>query len=174
MTTSDAAGTAAGAGPPPLLELGMSTLIVKAVHAAVRLGIPDLLAAGPRGSNELAETLGLVPSKLHQLLSGLVGVGVLAREDGGAFSLTPVGATLQQGHPSASRGLFLSIGGPTFGAALDAMPETLATGRTGMEVAFGVPFFDYMQANPDQGADFNRLMIAVHGPEPAAVAAARR
>jgi len=155
-----------------LLELAMSSLLVKALYAVLHGGIIDLLADGPQSSAELAGTVGVVPSKLQQVLRGLAGIGVFSEDDEHRFSLTPLGATLRSGHPSAHRELFMTIGGPTIWAALDRLPDAVATGRTGMELAHGVPFFDYLQGHPDEGAAFNRMMLAVHGAEPAAVAEA--
>jgi hypothetical protein len=150
----------------------MSSLLIKALYTVLQGGIVDLLADGPRTSGELAATVGVVPSKLHQVLRGLAGIGVFSEDDEHRFSLTPLGATFQSGHPTAHRELFMTIGGPTMWAALDRLPDAVATGRTGMELAHGVPLFDYLQAHPDEGAAFNRMMLAVHGAEPAAVAAA--
>jgi hypothetical protein len=121
---------------------------------------------------ELAETVGVVPSKLQQVLRALATIGVFSEDEEHRFALTPLGATLQSGHPTAHRELFLTIGGPSIWKALDRLPDALATGRTGMELAHGVPLFDYLQNHPEEGAAFNRMMLAVHGAEPAAVAEA--
>ncbi|MDQ1506600.1 MAG: hypothetical protein QOD57_4327 [Actinomycetota bacterium] len=166
--------TAPQDGPPPggLLELAMSSLLVKAIYTVVERGIVDLLADGPRTCAELADKAGLVPAKLGQVLRALTAIGLFSEDAEHRFTLTPVGQTLQTGDPSAHRELFLTFAGPTLWKALDHLPEAVATGRTGMDLAHGVPFFDYFQAHPDEGTMFNRMMLATHGAEPAAVAEA--
>jgi hypothetical protein len=162
-------------GVPPharLVELSMSVLLAKALYAVTEREIPDRLAAGPRSSAELAEAAGVQPGALHQVLRALSGIGVFTEDADGRFALTPVGATLQEGHPSAAREFVLMFGGPAVWQALGVFSEVLATGHTGMELAHGMPFFDYLQKHPDEGAAFNRMMLAVHGTEPAAVAEA--
>jgi hypothetical protein len=160
--------------PPPggLLELAFSGLLVKAIYTVVERGIVDLVADGPRTCAELADKVAAAPAKLAQVMRSLTAIGLFAQDAEGRFTLTPAGETLQSGHPSAHRELYLTFAGPTLSAALDHFPQAVATGKTGMELAQGVPFFDYMQAHPDEGTMFNRMMLAAHGAEPAAVAEA--
>jgi hypothetical protein len=155
-----------------LPELAMSSLLIKAIYAVLELGVIDLVADGPRSSPEIAERAGVVPSQLHRVLRALAAIGVFSEDEEHRFALTPSGATLQSGHPTAHRELFMTIGGPTIGKALDRLPDALVSGRPAMDLAHGVPFFDYYQAHPEEGTAFNRMMLAVHGAEPAAVAEA--
>jgi hypothetical protein len=168
--------TAPQDGPPPgaggLLELAMSSLLVKAIYTVVERGIVDLVADGPRTCAELADKAGLVAAKLGQVLRALTAVGLFSEDAEHRFTLTPVGETLQSGHPSAHRELYLTFAGPTLWKALGHLPQAVATGRTGMELAHDAPLFDYLQAHPDEGTMFNRTMLAAHGAEPAAVAEA--
>jgi len=97
---------------------------------------------------------------------GLAGIGVSPRDDEHRFSLTPLGATLRTGHPSAHRELFMTIGRATIWAALDRLPEAVATGRTGHGLKKSgprVPFFDYLQGHPAESAAFQPHDSAVHG-----------
>ena len=161
-------------GPPPggLLELAFSSLLVKAIHTVVERGIVDLVADAPLTGAQLADQAGLVPGKLGQVLRALTAIGLFSEDAEGRFTLTPAGETLRTGHPSAHRELYLTFAGSTLWKALDRLPEAVATGRPGMDLAHGVPFFDYMQAHPDESTMFNRMMLAAHGAEPAAVAEA--
>ena len=160
--------------PPhlPVIDLMMSTVLARALYAATERGVPDLLADGPRTSEELAGKVGVQPVALHQVLRALAAHGLFTQDDQDRFGLTPAGATLVSGHPTAARDLVLTFGGSAIWQALGAMPQTVETGRTGFELALGKPFFDYLREHPDLEATFNRTMIAVHGGEPAAVAEA--
>jgi Dimerisation domain len=59
--------------------------VTQAIHVAAALGIADLLAHGPRASDELAESAGAYPDALYRLLRALASVGVFSR--GGRPSL---------------------------------------------------------------------------------------
>jgi hypothetical protein len=155
----------------PILALAMNGLLAQALHTVTARGIPDLLAGGPLGSDEIAAKVGARPSALHQVLRALAGAGYLHTDESGRFALTPLGETLRTGHPSAARDLVLTMVGPTIWRALEHFGEAVDTGRPGIELAFGHAFFDHLHADPDAAASFNRMMVTIHGTEPAAVAA---
>jgi hypothetical protein len=160
--------------PPhlPVLDLMMSTVLARALYAVTERGVPDLLADGPRTPEELAAKVGVQPVPLLQVMRALAAQGLFTQGDDGRFGLTPAGETLVSGHPTAARDLVVTFGGPAMWQALGAMKETVETGRTGFDLALGMPFFDYLRRHPDLETTFNRTMIAVHGGEPAAVAEA--
>ena len=167
--------TQTGPRPPPhapILELTFATVVARALYAVTQRGVPDLLAEGPRTPEEVAAKVGGHPTALLQVLRALAAAGIFTHGGDGRFGLTPVGETLVTGHPTAARDLVLTLGGPAFWAAFGAMPQVLETGRTGIEIALGTSFFDYLRQHPDEEAVFNRTMVAVHGGEPAAVAEA--
>jgi DNA-binding IclR family transcriptional regulator len=56
--------------------------VSQAIHVAATLGIADLLADGPRGSDDLAAATETHPGSLHRLLRALAAVGVLEECDG--------------------------------------------------------------------------------------------
>jgi Dimerisation domain/O-methyltransferase domain len=59
----------------------------QAIHVAASLGIPDLLADGPRQSGDLAREAGADPDALYRLLRALAAIGVLAEDDERGFAL---------------------------------------------------------------------------------------
>lgn len=158
--------------PPhaPILGLVMSTVLARALYAVTERGVPDLLADAPRTSGELAAKVGVHPVALHQVLRALAAHGIFTQGADGRFALTPLGETLVSGHPTAARDLVLTFGSPAFWEALGVMSQVVETGRTGIELVHGMPFFDYLRRDPEMEASFNRTMVAVHGSEPAAVA----
>jgi hypothetical protein len=162
-------------GPPPhapIIELTFATVLSRALFAVTQRGVPDLLAAGPLTPEEVAAKLGGHPTAMLQVLRALASAGIFTQGSDGRYGLSPVGETLVEGHPTAARDLVLAFGGPGIWTAIGEMPAVLETGRTGVQLAFGVSAFDYLRAHPEEEAAFNRTMIAVHGGEPAAVAAA--
>lgn len=63
------------------------------IEAAVRHKLFDALAAGPRSVAELSTATGASPRGLRILLDGLVGLGLLAKEAPGRYTLTPESST---------------------------------------------------------------------------------
>ena len=61
---------------------------------------------------------------------------------------------------------------PWIARAVAEFPRIVASGESGMQLAFGMPIFEYLTQHPQESANFNRAMIASSAGEPAAVAEA--
>ncbi|WP_146075037.1 methyltransferase [Streptomyces sp. Ru73] len=176
---------AAETAPRGIQDMMFNVFMARALYAVTSLGIPDLLSDRPLSCRTLADKTGVRAGSLHQVLRAVASTDVLrtvpspesgdGEEKGDrnepAYALTPVGETLCTGHPSGTRDMVLTLQGPIWDA-LTVLPQRLTTERTGTELALGLPWFDYLRQRPDRGAAFDRMMIAVHGAEPAAVARA--
>ncbi|MEV0698271.1 methyltransferase [Saccharopolyspora sp. NPDC050389] len=164
--------------PPIVLDTMHAAFLARAMYVVTRLGIPDLLAGGPMSCADLAGKLRVQPVPLHQVLRSVATTGLLRTEPGAEtgprqrYALTGSGRTLLAGHPSGTAEMVLMMQGELFSKALRALPERVESGRTGPEIAEGLPFFEIMARRPDEARLFNRMMIATHGDEPAAVAQA--
>jgi O-methyltransferase domain/Dimerisation domain len=77
--------------------------ISQAVYVATRLGIPDLLAGGPRDIEELAQETDSHPPSLRRVLLALAAAGVLNKVGQSRSALTPVGVSLCTGVPGSVR-----------------------------------------------------------------------
>jgi O-methyltransferase/methyltransferase family protein len=161
------------AAPPhaPVLALTMGSTLARALFAVTELGVPDLLADGPLTVDELTAKVGTHSDGLHRVLRALSGAGYFHSE-GDTYALTDLGRTLTSGHPTCARELLLTGLGPLFTGSLQRLPETLRTGRTGAELAFDMPVFDYFAQHAEEGARFNRALLGLNAGEPAAVAEA--
>jgi hypothetical protein len=164
--------------PRSVLDTMHAVFVARAMYVVADLGIADLLAGGPRSCADLAAKLEVAPVPLRQVLRAVAGTGLLRTESGPEigpaqrYALTDTGRTLLDGHPSGTRDLVLTMQGPTFWDSLRVLPERIATGHTGPDIVYGMPFFAYLGQNPKAGALFNRMMIATHGQAPSAVARA--
>ena len=87
-----------------LMQLVNGYQVSQAIHVAAALGIADLLADGPRTSNDLAQAAGADADALYRVLRALASVGVLNEEEGRLFSLTPVGEPLRSDVPGSLHG----------------------------------------------------------------------
>src|ERR1022692_4267558 len=90
----------------PPAHVGMFQLlngvsITGALACLARLGIPDLVEAGPRSAEELAREIGAQPRALYRLMRATASVGVLSEGADGKFSETALSAVLRSnGDPS--------------------------------------------------------------------------
>ena len=72
-----------------------------AVYVAARLRVPDLLAGGPKSSEELAEATDTHAPSLYRLLRALAYLGILGETESGGFELTGVGELLRSDVPGS-------------------------------------------------------------------------
>ncbi|WP_157248691.1 methyltransferase [Nonomuraea typhae] len=128
------------------------------VYAAVRLGVPDLLAEGPMPAAELADATGADPETLGRLLRALVALRVLDEPEPGRLALTPVGRPLCAGHPRSMRAAVLLLGDPATWRAWGALTYGVRTGETAFDHVHGLPLFDYLGRHPELSAIFNDAM----------------
>jgi hypothetical protein len=167
-------GTSAGADPEtPRRTLGRMIAgynTTQLIYVAARLGLADLLAEGPRPSEELARTVGANAAALRRLLRALVEIGVLLEGEDGRFSLTPLGEHLRQAAPGSLWAAAICAG-DTFYRAWGDLLESVRTGETAFERVFGAPMFDYLGRQPELGEIFGRYMTGVSADIAAAVAA---
>ena len=167
--------TATELAPPPhvqLVQMAMGHWISRIVHLAAELGIADLLAAGPRGAEDLAGATKTSAGPLYRFLRGLANLGILTEGADRRFALTALGEALRTGAPGSARASVLTIASPWWIQGFGELPYSLETGKPGFEKVLGMPIFDYLAKHPDQASLFSETMIGFHGQEPAAIAAA--
>lgn len=145
--------------------------ISQMIHVAARLRLADELHAGPRTVTALAETVAAHPRSLGRLLRGLASVGLFEETPPGTYQLTPLAEFLRDDHPQSVRPMALMMGGVQY-QAWGELLHAVRTGETGFAQRFGQPLFDYLATRPDEAAEFDRAMVAIHGREGAAVAEA--
>ena len=140
--------------------LGASRM--QALYVATRLGIPDLLAHGPRSSTLLASESGVHPGALHRLLRYLTAEGFFAMTEDGRFTLTPMSEELLTASPSGNRGAVLSTA--TRGWKVwENLLYSVETGRPAFDRVFGEPYFAEQQRNRDRLERFDEALAGETG-----------
>ncbi len=129
----------------------------QALYVVAKLGVADLLAAGPRTADELARRLGVQPRPLFRVLRMLAAHGVFTQDASDRFGLTPLGQTLLTDHPKTVRHSVIMHGEVHYQAA-GALLHTVRTGETGFDHLFGSPLFTYLGTHPEDSAAFNAAM----------------
>lgn len=153
-----------GAADRRIRALLSATWLAQACYAAVKLGVPDLLADGPRTAEELATRSGAHPRALHRLLRALAAAGVFRQTAPGTFALTGVGELLRADAPGAAGTAALMHGEEVFRSFAEIM-HTVHTGQPAFEAVYGMPFYSYLEKSPEAARTFAEAMGAQPVPE---------
>lgn len=130
----------------------------RVVHVAAELGLADLLAAGPKNAEVLSRETNTAPAPLRRLLRALASIGLLEELDSERFALTQTGNHLRSDVPGSMRNLALMFGGERAWKSWGELLHSVRTGESGTRRIYGTGSFEYLAANPDQAAIFNRAM----------------
>lgn len=168
--TADAPSAALQVPPhAQVIQMATAYWVSRAVYAAARLGIADLLKDEPRAAEDLATATGTHALALRRVLRALASVGLFRTDEQGRFSLTPLGAALRSDASGAARSTVIALAGEWFWAAWGEVLHAVRTGETGVQKALGLTEYQYLAQNPEQASHFNAAMIGFHGGEPAAI-----
>ncbi|MBA0053035.1 hypothetical protein E0L36_19795 [Streptomyces sp. AJS327] len=141
--------------------------LAQCCYALTRLGIPDLLAGGPRPAAELAHETGADARAVRRVLSSLAAVGLFGEPAAGTFALTPVTRLLCADTPRSSRESALMFGEEVH-RSFGEITHTLTTGQPAFEAVYGRPFYDHVNGDARTGGAFSAAMGTA--PVPAALA----
>jgi hypothetical protein len=159
MSVPDGASpTSAAESRQQLLALIRGYRMSQVVYVAAALGIPDLLAEGPRQTGELARASDAHESSLRRLLRALVGVGVVDKVGPDRFALGPLGAALRTDVPGSVRPSVLFLLNESHWRPWGHLLHSVRTGETAFDHVHGTGLFDYLERNPEEAALFNRGM----------------
>jgi SAM-dependent methyltransferase len=154
-----------------LYQLSVGHYVSRALHVAAKLGVADLLAAGPRPAAELAAKTDTDAAALRRMLRLLVSVGVFSEGEDGAFALTPLGDALRSDVPGSARALVMLFAGV---GIQDSWRELEYCVRTG-QPAFRKRSPDgdaFSNMDAEQQAVFDAAMATFAPQNAAAIAAA--
>ena len=131
----------------------------QAVHVAAELGIADLLADGPRTSDELAAAASAHPGTLRRLLRALASIGVLRQEDDRRFALTALGERLRSDAPDSLAATATYFGGRSHWHAWGDLLHSVRTGEQAYVHVHGTDPWTHRGRDPEESALFDRVMI---------------
>jgi len=150
-----------------LLGILSGGVLAQSCYAVARLGVPDLLASGPRTVADLATECGADPQVLHRLLRALASLGLFRRTAPDTYELTSVGDLLRSDVPGSLRQTAV-LHGEEVARSFAEIVHTVRTGEPAFDKVHGQPFYDYLAGHPDTADTF----VAAMGSErvPAALA----
>jgi len=131
------------------------------LHAAVALGLPDLLAEGPRSTADLADACGAHEPTLRRLVRALAGLGVLHEDEDGRVSLTELGGPLRTDRPDSIAGWTRLIGRPYYWNTWAALTDAVRSGENGFRLLNGTDVWSWRADHPDESAIFDGAMTAL-------------
>ena len=135
--------------------------VTQAIHVATTLGIPDLVADGPRSVAELAAASEADERSLYRLLRALAGIGVFHEEDGRRFSSTPLSELLRADVPGTLHGWAAFTGRPPTWQAWGNLLHSVRTGENAFKAVHGVDVWESRAADPVERAVFDRAMTDI-------------
>jgi hypothetical protein len=157
-----AGGGAPGGPPPPIDMMQMLTgaWLTMALYVAAKLGVADLMAAGPQTSEELARATKTHAPSLYRLLRALASTGVFTSTPAGRFGLTPVGATLRSDVPDSMRAMAILEGEEWHWQPWGRLLHSVRTGEAAFDQVHGMGGFQYFAQHPEAGEIFNQAMTS--------------
>jgi O-methyltransferase. len=134
--------------------------VPQALHVVAVLGIADLIADGPKSSDELAHVTGSHARTLYRVLRTLVGAGVFVEDKAGLFRLTALGEPLRSDTADSVRAATIFLNGESELEGL--LIDCVRTGKTAIELASGTTnWIEYYRQDPRRAAVFNAAMTAL-------------
>lgn len=147
-----------------LLGILAGPWVAQAVYAVVKLGVPDLLTAGPATASHLASVTGASEQALGRLMRALCGVGIFSQPAPGQFALTASSELLRADVPGSVRLNVLMQGEEVYRSFAEIMHTVHGHGPA-FEKVYGRPFYTYLEENPEAAQVFNASMADEGPPE---------
>lgn len=131
--------------------------VSKALFAAAKLGVADVMKDEPKTAAEIADKVGAHPETLYRTLRFLVSEGIFDQLEDGKFTLGQLGYYLRTDVPDSACWWAIQQGNETF-KAWEHFLDTVKTGEAVFEPNFGMSFFSYLQQNPEAMHVFGKAM----------------
>lgn len=132
------------------------------IRALAQFRIPDLLAAGPKTSEQLAAATGLDGQALARVLNVMGDVGILRRDGAGAFANTEISSLLCEDIEGSMRNYVLFRTDADLLSPWMALASVIKDGQPAFSAVHGEPVFQFMKQKPELWATFNRMMDEVY------------
>jgi hypothetical protein len=143
--------------PPELSDMADGYMETQALYVAAKLGVADHLVEEPKKLEVLAKTVDVPPKALYKLLRYLEYLGLFSEPEPGVFALTTLGTHLRKDAPSGFH-TYILTNTELLWNLWGELKYTIMTGLSAGQRVYGMPFFDYLQKNPEKASLFNEEM----------------
>jgi len=144
-----------------IMQLSLGYMASMCLQVAAKLGIADLLAAGPKPVKELARSTGSHEDRLYRVLRVLASVGVFTETGPRTFALTPPAETLRSDAPNSALPMVTWMTDAFHFKTFAGMLHSVKTGEITFNHVYGKPIFEYFAEDPEESAVFNAAMTCM-------------
>ena len=141
-----------------LLALVNGYQVTQAIHTVVELGIPDLLADGPRSAAELSQKVDVNENALYRVLRALATTGVLEEAADHRFTLGRLGQLLRSDNKPSVAPWAAFVGRPAAWQAWANLGQSVKTGETAFKFTHGVDVWEFRRHHLDESKAFDAAM----------------
>lgn len=149
-----------------ILDLIQGYRLTQALYCAAELKLADLLFENAKTPVQLASECQALVGPLSRLLRTLASLGVFQQLPSGAYANTPLSLCLRASDPDSQWACAILAGTERY-KAFDKLLDCLRTGKTGFELAYGMPLFEFLKERPASARIFDQAMTGLHGAETA-------
>jgi hypothetical protein len=165
MTTSHPSAAQSRAAASPEAAAAVRRLLSgmrlsQSVSVLASLGVPDVLADGPRGVDEIASAVGAHSPTLYRLLRTLAAAGVLAEGPDRTFSVTELGTALRSDLEGSVHAQAILFGRPYVLSAWGNLEHAVRTGENAFTALHGEDVWTWRAGQPEEQSSFNRAMAS--------------
>lgn len=132
--------------PHQMMKMIVSKWISKPIYVAAELGIADELSQGGKRIEDLARVTNTHAPTLYRIMRALVSVGIFHESRDRYFELTPLAECLKTGAMRSFAQLFNARWNDR---AWEYLLDSVRTGTSAFETAYGEPLFQWLEKNPD-------------------------
>ena len=143
-----------------LIRLVNSGPMTQALCVAAELHIPDLLTAGPKHAEELAEATGTHAPSLHRLMRALTTLDICVEREDGSFGLTATGSVLCADASNSLRSWTILCGKYLWPSAGDLL-HSIRTGETAGQRVGQPNRFKFLESDKEAAAIFDHAMAEI-------------
>ena len=144
-----------------VMQMAMGGWVARAISEILKLNVPDTLQAnGLMTARQLVERgLKVNAGALERVMRACTSVGLFTEDAEGRFGPTLLSDVLTTSAPSSVKVLAQEVGG-TWLRIFTELGETIRTGEPQAHQVFGMGWWDYLNANPQELANFGEAMKA--------------
>ena len=148
-----------------VIDLATARFHSQVIHILTKNDVFEAVSAAPLTCAATAAQLKLHEPFLCRLMDAGVTLGLLSKSDG-KFATTDMSALLLRDAEGSLKSLVEMINNEYQHPAWDAIGTggSLRTGKSGFEVAHGMPVWDYYAGHPEAEAEFDGAMTSFTGP----------
>ena len=126
-----------------------------AMQAVAYYNLASLIGDGERTTKELAEQAGLQEEWVYRVLRFLSASDIFEEYPGRVFVNTELSNCLREKSQDSLRALAMLHGTERMKQEWAALPKTMSTGKSAMEILYGEPLYEYLNKHPEEQALFN-------------------